>query len=321
MEQRLGKGWDLISLLKPYIVDLTSLRLFGACGAYFGPILNLYANTYPLGSLKSLSVDELDRGEFVIGPFVWPTNALHGLTCLKLRDMHKDTRLGMDGLVKILASSPALHTLQLDSALPTTDSGHSYPEINLPCLRLLRLQCLNSGALPILLSILVPGSLEVDVRLVLDMQIDRTSSAAIQSFLKRANITRLSLSGGPIHGTSWLGEQLDCVPKLQLLALERGIFDSWDILDALMLPTTEGNFGARCPNLRLLRMDGGAVNLREYSQLKRVVECHQLSTIIFGDETIVIWIRKEVIEWLRQRIGKVAVHKSKRRFEAFEDWD
>ncbi|KAG8796327.1 hypothetical protein FRC12_000742 [Ceratobasidium sp. 428] len=305
--QKSGSGWDLLSLLESHMVNLASLKFSRGSGAYFWPILNLYADIYPLGSLTSLSMSEAFGTDLVTDSFVWPVSALRGLTSLELHGLCTSKRPSMTEFVTMLANSPALHTLHLKSMELRIDSHYSYTEIKLPCLRLLQLEDMGDHTLSNLFSSLVPGPLELDVRLRLDRHVDKRLRTAITSFFNRTNITCLSLSVGTSSDSKWLAEQLSCVPRLRVLALENSDrFGSWASLDILTLPIEGDKFEARCPNLRLLWINGGFVNLGAYTQLKRIASCHQLSALVFGDRATLDEVDgNEAIEWLRQRVGSV----------------
>ncbi|KAG8759912.1 hypothetical protein FRC12_009668 [Ceratobasidium sp. 428] len=212
-----GNGQELLSLLNPHIANISSLELSGYSGTYFWPILKLYARVCPLGSLARLAlcgIKGLD--DLTASPFTWPTNALHGLTSLHIGDLSPTNCPSVDQLVNMFTNSPALHTLRLWSTSFAYIDGQNHPKVDLPCLRLLQLDDLLDPVLVALLSVLVPGPLELNVRLLLHSGAGGESRAAVLSFLKRTNIFCLGLKG---EGSTQLAEQLSCVPKLRILEL------------------------------------------------------------------------------------------------------
>ncbi|KAG8795185.1 hypothetical protein FRC12_017378 [Ceratobasidium sp. 428] len=306
--QESGNGSELLSLLKPHITNLYSLMFSGESGAYFWSILHLYAEVCPLGSLASLSLRSVKGDGFAVGPFTWPTNALRGLTSLHIGGLPLAKCPSMDQLVNMLTNSPALHTLKLwSSRFAPLSGGRNCPEVDLPCLRRLRLDYLLDYTLTTLLNLLMPGPLELDVGLLLGSKASSESYAAVLSFLKRTNIFCLSLRG---VNTTRLAEQLGCVPKLRMLELIYETGETCANLGALTVPgIMTDKFDARCPSLQLLWINGSHVDSETYIQLQRIVSCHYLNAIVFGDRTVIHNpIRKTMVEWLRERVKSVACY-------------
>ncbi|KAG8769164.1 hypothetical protein FRC12_005127 [Ceratobasidium sp. 428] len=307
------------------MASLTSLNFTGR-DIFFEPILHHYSEIRPLGSLASLSLVDVVRQGNATGPYIWSTSALSTLTALHLCKVGKRMSPSMDELVTMLANTQALHTLRLEFTEFTTGPDRNYPEVSLLHLRRLHLNTLDDDTLAIIASVLTPGPQELDVQLWLGGLASSKSHAAVLSFLKRTTITCLSLRCGPPDGIVQLAEQLSCVPGLRMLELERhSSYDSqWTNLSALILPNTRDEFSARCPNLRLLWMNGGYVDSGTFTRLKQTVACHSLGIIVFRGKHVGCLIEDEelVVGWLRQRVENVLLDPN-RSFWPFigRDWD
>ncbi|KAG8721227.1 hypothetical protein FRC09_008229 [Ceratobasidium sp. 395] len=315
-----GHGWELLCLLEPYMTNLISLKFYSHGGAYFWPILNLYAKARSLGSesVVHLALKGAWGLDFISGPFTWPVNAFRGLGSLQMNNLEKERCPNMDDLVALLVNSPTLHTLRLKWIRFATSGGHSYPKIVLSCLRQLQLAYLDDSTLPVLLSILEPGQQELHAQLLLEYRATRESCAAVLSFLKRTNITCLSLSGIPPDGAAQLAKQLSCVPQLRMLELRYARDEEWINMDALLSIIKKNKFRARCPNLQLLWVNGGIANSEAYIEMRRIILHYRLSTIVFEDRRETLRESKQkVTEWLRQRVKNV-ISNPKRKFRSFE---
>ncbi|KAG9084856.1 hypothetical protein FS749_004897 [Ceratobasidium sp. UAMH 11750] len=309
-EEDLGNDMQLAALLQSHMAFAISLAFRQTYGSLFRTMLGLLASfsSRPLTSLVVDDVDLPNDTDIDSGQFAWPMSIIHGVVDLQLSHLSTFICPSFDELASILANSPHLHTLQLQYLDFVADQTRGSPKISFPGLRTLRLAPMNSPQLQRILSALEPGSHGLEVRLDLPDQSNSDCIATLQAFFQRSNVTHLFLQNLRHSSKLQLADYLDCLPGLQVLALNCAKDTCCDSLGALFVETEGERVVAKCPGLRALQIINGFISQR---QLKRVVQCYRLREMIFGgyieftvagSEDMAV---KELLDWLRLRVEKV----------------
>ncbi|KAG8784082.1 hypothetical protein FRC12_018969 [Ceratobasidium sp. 428] len=214
---------DIVATLQPHVGFLSSLYITSTwlrsliCG-----LLGLVSGPGAGSSLKRLSLDDIDSTDGRDGLRSLPVNMLPGLTQFELTGLEELACPSMGDTARVLSGCPALHTIRLSRLETPSDRSHDHITASLPSLRFLEITDVNprSEALA-LLSKVLPGALELDVKLDADYTVERGGLAPPgQLFLARANVVSLSLNiyNNPAPGGNF--ESLfACVPRLRVLHL------------------------------------------------------------------------------------------------------
>ncbi|KAG9087344.1 hypothetical protein FRC06_002582 [Ceratobasidium sp. 370] len=306
---------QLLPTLQPHWTRVTSLVFRLSDGNFFQTALNRFASCPP-GLLTTLIArhitaasgreDEETSAETDAPRSPWSTKLLHNIVNLELVHLAPQFCLNADELISILANSPYLQTLRLRnvSIMPSQDNHH--PLINLPYLRVLDLSLKDDPVLQNLVSILVPGKHELDVRIVMPRPNNRGFNATMHALFQRSHVTRFVAWSLLPNGSPQLAGYLDCLPELQALVLDCSREVPCTSLAALTIEN-EGKIQARCPSLQTLGVLGAHIGSLAQNQLKLLVSTYRLDELKFGDQTRVIaesdgdWDGPSMLEWIRQR--------------------
>ncbi|KAG9095667.1 hypothetical protein FRC07_011061, partial [Ceratobasidium sp. 392] len=139
---------------------------------YIRTLLNLCAASCSLGHLETLSIRDIKSHPRSGGSY-WPTHALQGLSVLELANLSEDVCPDLDEISSILSKSPCLHTLRLRNIIVPPGQASNHPDINLPNLVFLELIPTNTEGTEQLLTTLVPGTLNLHVRLKVPLPEDQ----------------------------------------------------------------------------------------------------------------------------------------------------
>ncbi|KAG9096361.1 hypothetical protein FRC07_010945, partial [Ceratobasidium sp. 392] len=228
------------------------------------------------GPLKSLVISGKGQEFMLEARRSWPTAYLQGLVKLQLLGVAEFARPTFEELTTTLSGSELLHTLRLrDMAiLPGNTSA-----IFLPGLQVLDIIGLESDSLVQLLTILSPGSLELDLRLGLRRLEDSEITDVIVPFCMRSNVVSLYLSESINTPSGQVIPFLSALSSMQVLVLE-DFRDRFHSLSSL-IAVDDGLQIARCPELRTLCLHGNdETNQRVWTDLRRVAEVCPLDIIV-----------------------------------------
>ncbi|KAG9076520.1 hypothetical protein FS749_011705 [Ceratobasidium sp. UAMH 11750] len=275
-QEQSGFASKLVTILRPHASFLRSLKVSGTEGPLtLQSLLSLYSIHGASGSLKILSVSGIratDRRDI----FDWPTNSLVGLVELDLANLGKFSCPSSDVISVILSNSPTLHTLRLRDLKIRPGPTLGHPDAHLPHLRLLEITDTSGEGLPLLIISLVPGTLELDVRL--DFDIDWLDYY-FESLLLRSNVTALSLHNISRRHRDRLKSHLCCTPGLRALLLKFTPFpdDPWALGELLV----DYNLGSLLPHLHSLCLMHGKISKWFMGDLKRVLSAESLLKLVF----------------------------------------
>ncbi|KAG9081711.1 hypothetical protein FS749_007455 [Ceratobasidium sp. UAMH 11750] len=286
----------LVSIVQPHMPRVTSLAFQFARGEAFQTVLNSFASRSS-GLLTALSVNSIVRpydwggGEITQDTGAphspWPTT-LHGLVHLELVDFPQRFCPALEELASILSNSPGLQTLRLRIVEIAPSQHDHHPHIHLPHLRVLDISLRDNLALQKLLSVLMPGERELDVRIEMPGPDNHACSAAIHALFQRSYVVHFTAWSVLPNSSPQLAGYLDYLPKLRTFILD----GSWEggpctSLAALMAGE-QGNTRARCPNLQKLAILGAEIGSDAQKQLKLIASTYHLHELKFGQGTRIV---------------------------------
>ncbi|KAG8779451.1 hypothetical protein FRC12_024260 [Ceratobasidium sp. 428] len=273
-DEQLAFAVQLGIILQPYSSSLGSLTIHNSDGYHLiKHLISLYsANGIP-GTLKNLSLSNIMANDRT-GALNWPVRLLQGLAELHLESLGGLITPSSDVIAAMLSSSPALHTLRLYNLWISSDYMRNHPMIHLPCLKLLRLMGLSGQGLPLLLSALAPGMLELDVRL------DFNHDMNAQVILERGKVVSLTVCNSG-HGRSGhiLRSYLSASPTLRALLVESLPFmDSSWIFSELV---SACDSGLKLPQLQSLCVTNAGIDKVYLIGLNTFTKTRGLRHLIF----------------------------------------
>ncbi|KAG8716587.1 hypothetical protein FRC09_015515 [Ceratobasidium sp. 395] len=169
-----------------------------------------------------------------------------------------------------------------------------------------------SGITKRLIQSIMPGSNDIEAWLGMGEPGDEEHDSAMHEFFTRSRITRLHTGYFRPEDHLLLARYLDCLPELRFLSLDFDGKPTNNVLDALVATSVEGQeYSARCPKLQGLRLSEACIIQQSQAQLKRVVETHELTMLIFGERTYFVDESgsphgdREIMDWLRERVDDV----------------
>ncbi|KAG8765432.1 hypothetical protein FRC12_007491 [Ceratobasidium sp. 428] len=146
-----------------------------------------------------------------------PAGLLCGLTTLDLSESGGVICPSVGDVAKLLSGNSTLHTLRLRHFRFRSNSSQTFPPIPLPQLRFLEVVNVRGDEVPLLLAKLVPGILELDVRLDAKYFGDDRLGSPAQQLLARSNVVSLSIYNLLLDATKQLLSCLPSVPRLRVL--------------------------------------------------------------------------------------------------------
>ncbi|KAG8693578.1 hypothetical protein FRC08_009034 [Ceratobasidium sp. 394] len=289
---------ELASMLRPHAAYIASLEFEETSEIYFLTILGLFLNHSSPGMLNTLVANltnhssqrdpsqGTDTGTNVNAPrFIWPTGALQGIVDLQLIGIPYRVSPSLDELVTVLSNSPRLQTLVLRGVYMTSSREGKCPDITLPHLTLLDIDPGFSPGPRELVSALIPGTRELEIRL--RMPDDHEWRTTLQALLKRSNVTGLVVRNLGLFNEEQFDDYIKCLPHLQKLVLI--YLPGEDSTGLGALTQFDGRtVSARCSNLRSLSLIGCAIDSYSREYLRWVAGCHRLKELIFKHDTIFI---------------------------------
>ncbi|QRV89111.1 pyrolysin [Ceratobasidium sp. AG-Ba] len=304
---------DLVSLLKPWIPRIATMKLYESSLKLCENIINSFFDHDGDVVLNHLDVTSPGRGQIVplrerINPFslMQPASVLQGLNHLELGGVALDDLLDFREFVVILSNMRALRTLVLHALMFFDEATGEYPELTLPDFQKLVVRSYSSEeVLWSLVALLRPGPNKLEVHL---SSIYR-NPIGTAAFFQHADVTVLSIDNMVAGGISGLTQSLDYSPHLQSLQLT---MDS-DIRGTLEVLTKEvqGGTVVRCPDLRRLQLiTTHEMDSLTIEQLKKVAGTYSLAELDFNmhgsgrgpdddPDTAAL------VKWLCQRVQKV----------------
>ncbi|KAG8784085.1 hypothetical protein FRC12_018972 [Ceratobasidium sp. 428] len=147
--------------------------------------------------------------------------SLRGLALLDLYRLdEREICPSLGDLADLLSGSPTLHTLRIRSLYYLPDSSQIHSAIPLPLLRFLEISGVRRNKALELLSKIVPGALELDVRLDAEYFKDDRFNSPGRLFLARSNVVSLAIYRSFLHDyTDQSFTYLASVPHLRVLQL------------------------------------------------------------------------------------------------------
>ncbi|KAG8717760.1 hypothetical protein FRC09_013698, partial [Ceratobasidium sp. 395] len=269
-------------------------------------------------TLKAITMGPTSGWPELSSHFDWSHFVPDTLTSLKLTHTLENITPSLDELISLLSRTRNLHTLILRDASVSPGPRTSYPEIHLPHLEYLesyphRSTRINySGITKRLIQSIMPGSNDIEAWLEMGEPDDEEHDSAMHKFFTRSRITRLHTGHFKPKDHLLLARYLDCLPELRFLSLDFDSKPTNNVLDALVTTSVEGQeHSARCPKLQGLRLSEACITPRSQAQLKRVVETHELTRLIFGERTYFVnepgspHGDREIMDWLYERVDDV----------------
>ncbi|KAG8796633.1 hypothetical protein FRC12_013625 [Ceratobasidium sp. 428] len=315
---RFFEDQELAPAMKGILTRAGSLT-FLPCSSesYFQDVFNHYITCGLSGRLKSITVGQIIQDGGLSDHFSWSGFVPKTLTTLKLTHTSDIITPSLDELMRLLSRTPNLRTLVLRSVCMTSSQHNRYQEINLPDLEYFESYSYSStrpAHLEVakhLLRNIVPGARELEAWVDMGNPDDRDHDSALRAFFSRSRITRLHTGYFKAGDETRLAQYLDYLPELRLLSLDFNNEQTDDILEALVVPTEEQEYRARCPKLQTLRLSEASIIPRSQDQLKRIVEKHELTKLILGDRAYFVdedgtySYNTELLEWISTRVPEV----------------
>ncbi|KAG8795177.1 hypothetical protein FRC12_017370 [Ceratobasidium sp. 428] len=297
----------IVALLRPHISGVSSLIFEKPSDQLVHAVFTLYGACTPSTSLITLVIN---MHHISATPWLtWPIDNIRGLRMLILCGLPDLRAPNFDDLAQILLNNPDIHTLRVRGYVPAPSHINSHPRAIMRKLKLLEYEYDSRFLVPEkLLSILEPGTNELDFVCKLPDNPDPMCFQEIQEFLERANVTRLELKNiRPECMGQEVSRHLDRTPHLRALSLDFAtINDDSTSFDALTVTSDDGETRARCPNLRTLVICSMAMSPEAQAKLKQIVKVHRLNKLVFGSRTTTLDTPysdvAELIRWLHQRI-------------------
>ncbi|KAG8706025.1 hypothetical protein FRC08_001308 [Ceratobasidium sp. 394] len=270
---------ELVSILQPHLTRLKWLTICGTrASRLIHSLFELHSSPGWPGTLKSLCCVGIEERheEFPI-----PWTSLSGLVELDLLKLAKYTSPLLSELVGLLSNCPTLHTLRLRYLGVRASPGQEYPAIHLPFLRLLELVLFDCHDETLhLLPLLVPGVLELDVRLDL-RDIDSSHLAShIRPLLERSNVTFLSFQKYRWKYSTDLKSLLASVPRLRALLLQHACSNSLELIGELLSSIKDGS-AQPFPDLQCLCLVSCIIDSEVMDRIGRVVTGRSLRSLVF----------------------------------------
>ncbi|KAG8688214.1 hypothetical protein FRC08_011548 [Ceratobasidium sp. 394] len=268
--------------------------------AFVRDALDLFARRTALDIPKTLSIRKVSRDQDAQLRLTWPIASLCGLTRLQIGLVSEGVRMNLRQLITILASSPSLSVLRLKEIEGTLPEQEDLPTIHLPALQTLSLSYIAEPTLLQLLSILSLGAPDLHVKLRISCETD--TLAAIRAFLKRSNVSSLTLR----HEITELAADLFCLPNLHTLYLDL-VFGNVPALSLLVDPTPEGHLMPKYPSIQHIGLIRGNLQQSAQDLIKQIVEAYRLIGFSYMDTSCRYYGSrppKELFEdWLKKRFG------------------
>ncbi|KAG8725201.1 hypothetical protein FRC09_006035 [Ceratobasidium sp. 395] len=256
--------------------------------SYLRDVFNRYDACGRSDRLKVVAMGPVAWRNEDFGHFHWSSYVPHTLTTLKLVYTSDRITPTLDELMALLSRTPNLRTLALRDVSISMSPSSTYPEISLPNLEYFESYPNNStrqsysNSTKHLMRSIVPGSRELDVWGDMGRSDDKEHDLELRRFLRRSRVTCWHTGYFTPGDEVRLSQYLDHLPELRFLSLDFNLEPTYDILDALIAPVEGQGYRARCPMLRTLRLSQGDISWQGQAQLKRAVECHNLTRLILG---------------------------------------
>ncbi|KAG9104388.1 hypothetical protein FRC06_002942 [Ceratobasidium sp. 370] len=272
---------QLISLLRPHAARISSI-VAPVRQEYALDIMDLCVTHGDPNSAKTmgwLCREQHPRDPVAFLPFT-------GLVTLELGWLSGYQCPTMDRLSAVLTSNPHIQTLRLRNMSIRARKGSTASPIELPALQLLDLVGLNGAGVRLLMSALLPGRSELDLRLEL-LDWAKFERAAAR-FLEHSNVVALWLhdiacrTGGPP------AFQLPVLPSVRVLGL-LSRQETLDIAAGMFVGPGETQV-ARYPNLRTLYLRcHGLINELGRDRIKHIAEVYSSITVHVDNCTLSRW--------------------------------
>ncbi|KAG8729434.1 hypothetical protein FRC10_003913 [Ceratobasidium sp. 414] len=272
---------SLISILQPHATFASSLTISGGDTDLVRALLALHFGHGEPSSLKTLAASgvwEFNQERAIS----WPTYPLRGLRALELRDLHKFACPALDEVATILSDCPELHTLRFVNLrnFRIRPDQHQIPSvIPLPQLKLLELTLVLGQGLPIFLSMLQPGDLELDVRLKIQLIGEGEVPLHLQSLLARSNVVSWAIPDVRAESSAEIHSLFSCVPHLRVFHLHLRDY-TVNVLPRLGAPADDGTVPL-LPNLESLCLSEGNIRQVVMNRVKEVVTARRLRNLVF----------------------------------------
>ncbi|KAG9120138.1 hypothetical protein FRC07_004500, partial [Ceratobasidium sp. 392] len=272
----------LASVFQQRVDHITSVKFQHTSDACFRAVLDLLSSHGSPRLLTTFVANTIHSYSGTPRP-AWPVHIFKDIVDLQLVKLHAPMAPNLDELALMLSNNRNLHTLRLEDVDIHTDSfddGGEYPSLNLPHLRLLDLSKTSGTGCRLFLSLLTPGALELEVRLVVSYTMGY--DGVIQALLRRSCVTRFVARGLLPFNARLLTGYIDCLPQVRTLVLDLTTYAQNGSLSALLKSDTSGETVARCPSLQALHLIGEAEGFHAQNLLKLIVTSHSLEEIKFG---------------------------------------
>ncbi|KAG9076376.1 hypothetical protein FS749_011846 [Ceratobasidium sp. UAMH 11750] len=262
--------------------------------------LDLFARRTVPNIPKTLTIRKVFRDEGIQLRLTWPIASLCGLTRLQIGLVSEGIRMNLRQLMTIISNSPSLRVLRLKEIEGSLPEQEELPTVHLPALQMLSLSYITGPTLLQLLSILALGALDLHVKLRISCETD--TLAAIRAFLKRSNVSSLTLR----HEITELAADLFHLPNLHTLYLDL-VFGNIPTLSLLVDPTPEGHLLPKYPSIRHIGLIRGNLQPSAQDLIKQIFEAYRLIGFSYmGTSCRYYGSRppKELFEdWLKKRFG------------------
>lgn len=298
-------GLSTISqVLEPYLDSLDSLDLIVTDNRSSLPlhIFERFARSCTPGSSKSLALFAASSS-LPAEKFRHPLTLCEGLISLQLHRLPNSVVSTYDQLADLLSRNPALRTLQLNK-LPhilLPDQLGRLKSVSLPDLSLLDMIATHSLVTELLLLMLVPGNLELRLRLSISDRQEMISASV--EFLRRSRVKVLYATKIESPCLEWFTQCSPFLQQLRTLVLNAGGVRGSINYTAL----GAGESAPLLPSLQTVCLERVVFDHYSLNQLQKALGVYSLSRLIFINCDISsLWAtRSDVIEQFSPHVGEV----------------
>ncbi|QRV74420.1 pyrolysin [Ceratobasidium sp. AG-Ba] len=274
------KGEDLRRQIGSLITHARSFNFLPTSSdAYVLSIFRSYNLSGRSDCLEKVSIDgPLTNTSQIPTRFNWLDCLPPTLTTLNLAYLSDVLTPSLHELTTLLSTCPRLQTLVLSVLTIPPGTNNNHPKIDLPCLQNLEIWLDSESILERILSLVNPGTRDLDLSFRLPEPDNEYCHRAAQLFCGRSRVTRLILGDVKSGSDRRFAKLLDKLPELQSLSLIFFYNATCDALDALLLPVGEEHW-PRCPRLQTLKIFQANIGPRAQQQLKRITRTYKLANL------------------------------------------
>ncbi|QRV91145.1 pyrolysin [Ceratobasidium sp. AG-Ba] len=273
----------LAAVLQPHVSSVVSLEISDSyTSRWSGVFFQVFSEAGASNNVKSLTMNQVRH--LTDKSITLPRDIFRGLTHLTISGPHRrDVRLVFDELVETLSCCSKLSVLRLQNLVICEAPKDKYPDIPLPYLKIFQVIRIVGRGAGTLLSILHPGTLELDMRICLNSRSDYF--CFVQSLLARSNVTSLTVYVAGSTPGGHLEAFLASTPQLRSLQFvdeTGGEFCIFSELKEILAPENQ-QLAALVPHIRALCIISGFVYASDLDEWEDIIVARELHMIGFID--------------------------------------